>query len=135
MLYKEELITVWNDTLTKRKASGGKKKPYRAHRIFEVGRHPVETIEGEQKLKKVSGRAGIEKVKIVRANVVNVSDPETGKTEKLEILDVISNPANADYNRRGVITKGTIVRTEKGLARIISRPGQSGALSAVVHKE
>ena len=126
---------VWNDTLTKRKATGGKKKPYRAHRIFEVGRHPVETIEGEQKLKKVSGRAGIEKVKIVRTNIVNVSDRETGKTEKLEILDVISNPANADYNRRGVITKGTIIKTEKGLARIISRPGQSGALSAVVHKE
>ncbi|MGD0805101.1 MAG: 30S ribosomal protein S8e [Candidatus Bathyarchaeia archaeon] len=126
---------VWNDTLKKRKPTGGKKKAYRAHRIFDVGRHPVETIEGEQKLKKVSGRAGIEKVKIVRANIVNVSNPETGKTEKLEILDVISNPANADYNRRGVITKGTIVRTEKGLARIISRPGQSGALSAVIHKE
>jgi small subunit ribosomal protein S8e len=125
----------WNDTLNKRKPTGGKKRAYRAHRIFDIGRHPVETIEGEQKLKKVSGRAGIEKVKIVRANIVNVSDPETGETEKLEILDIISNPANADYNRRGVITKGTIVRTEKGLARIISRPGQSGALSAVVHKE
>jgi small subunit ribosomal protein S8e len=125
----------WNDTLNKRKPTGGKKRAYRAHRIFDIGRHPVETIEGEQKLKKVSGRAGIVKVKIVRANIVNVSDPETGKTEKLEILDVISNPANADYNRRGVITKGTIIRTEKGLARIISRPGQSGALSAVVHKE
>src|SRR5512136_245650 len=131
----QEQITVWKDTLTKRKATGGKKKPYRAHRIFEIGRHPVETIEGEQKLKKVSGCAGIEKVKIVRANIINVSDPETGKTEKLEIVDVISNPANADYNRRGVITKGTIVRTEKGLAKIVSRPGQSGALSAVVHKE
>ena len=126
---------VWNDTLSKRKPTGGKKRAYRAHRIFDVGRHPVETIEGEQKLKKVSGRAGIEKVKIVRANVVNVSDPSSGKTEKLEILDVISNPANADYNRRGVITKGTIVRTEKGLARIISRPGQNGALSAVIYKE
>jgi small subunit ribosomal protein S8e len=135
VLNKEEQITVWNDTLTKRKATGGKKKPYRAHRIFEVGRHPVETIEGEQKIKKVSGRAGIEKVKIVRANIVNVSDPETGNTEKLEILDVISNPANADYNRRGVITKGTIVRTDKGLARIVSRPGQSGALNAIVYKE
>jgi len=135
VLNKEEQITVWNDTLTKRKATGGKKKPYRAHRIFEVGRHPVETIEGEQKLKKVRGRAGIEKVKIVRANIVNVSDPETGNTEKLEILDVISNPANADYNRRGVITKGSIVRTDKGLARIVSRPGQSGALNAIVYKE
>lgn len=126
---------VWNDTLTKRKATGGKKRPYRAHRVYEIGRHPVETLEGEQKLKKVSGHAGIEKVKIVRANFVNVSDPETGKTDKFEILDVVSNPANADYNRRGVITKGTIVRTEKGLARIFSRPGQTGSLSAVVHKE
>jgi small subunit ribosomal protein S8e len=135
VLYKEEQVMVWNDTLTKRKATGGKKKPYRAHRVYEVGRHPVETIEGEQKIKIVSGRAGIEKVKIVRTNVVNVSNPETGKTEKLEILDVVSNPANADYNRRGVITKGTIVRTEKGLARVISRPGQTGALSAVIHKE
>ncbi len=74
-------------------------------------------------------------MKIVRANIVNVSDPESGKTEKLDIIDVVSNPANADYNRRGVITKGTIVRTEKGLARIISRPGQTGSLSAVVYKE
>ena len=126
---------VWNDTLTKRKATGGKKKPYRAHRVYEQGRHPVETIEGEQKLKTVSGRAGIEKIKIVRVNIVNVSNPTTGKTEKLEILDVVSNPANADYNRRGVITKGTILRTEKGLARVISRPGQTGALSAIVYKE
>ena len=135
MLYKEEQATVWNDELRKRKSTGGKKRAYRAHRIFESGRHPVETIEGEQKLKTVRGHAGIEKVKIVRANIVNVSDPATGKTEKLEIIDVVSNPANADYNRRGVITKGTIVRTEKGLARIISRPGQSGALSAIVQKE
>ncbi len=135
MLYKEEQITVWNDELRKRKPTGGKKRAYRAHRIFDAGRHPVETIEGEQKLKKVRGHAGIEKTKIVRASIVNVSDPETGKTEKLEIIDVVSNPANTDYNRRGVITKGTIVRTEKGLARIISRPGQNGTLSAVIQKE
>ncbi len=83
----------------------------------------------------MDGHAGIDKIKIVKAAVVNVSDPETGKTEKLEILDVVSNPANADYDRRGVITKGTIIRTEKGLARIVSRPGQTGSLSAVIHKE
>ncbi len=95
----------------------------------------METIHGEFKVKKVSGRAGIEKTKLVKAALVNVSDPETGKTEKLEILDVVSNPAKADYNRRGVITKGTIIRTEKGLARIISRPGQTGSLNGVPYKE
>jgi len=83
----------------------------------------------------VSGRAGIKKTKIVHTNIVNVSDPASGKTKKLEIIDVVSNPANADYNRRGVITKGTLVRTEKGLARIVSRPGQNGGLSAIIQKE
>jgi len=126
---------VWNDNLKKRKITGGKKRPYRSHRVYEVARHPVETVHGEAKLKTVDGHAGLLKVKIVRANVVNVSDPKSGKTEKLEIVDVISNPAKADYNRRGVITKGTIVKTEKGLARIISRPGQAGALNAIIYKE
>ena len=72
---------------------------------------------------------------MVKAEFVNVSNPSTGATERLEIIDVVNNPANADYNRRGVITKGTIVRTKKGLVKIVSRPGQSGALSAVTYKE
>jgi small subunit ribosomal protein S8e len=125
----------WHDTLTKKKQTGGKKRAYRSKRIFDQGRAPVETILGETKLKTVKGRSRMEKTKIVKASMVNVSNPNTGKTEHLEILDVISNPAKADYNRRGVITKGTIIRTEKGLARIISRPGQDGALNAVIEEE
>jgi small subunit ribosomal protein S8e len=125
----------WHDTLTKKKQTGGKKRAYRSKRIFDQGRAPVETTLGETKLKTVKGRSRMEKTKIVKASMVNVSNPNTGNTEHLEILDVISNPAKADYNRRGVITKGTIIRTEKGLARIISRPGQDGALNAVIEEE
>ena len=125
----------WHDNLTKRKKTGGKKRAYRTKRVHEQGRPPVETTLGETKRKKVEGRARIEKVKLVKAERVNVSDPATGRTERLKILDVVRNPAKADYNRRGVITKGTIIRTEKGLARIVSRPGQDGALNAVVEEE
>jgi small subunit ribosomal protein S8e len=132
---KEEKALVWHDDLRKRKNTGGKKKPYRTKRIFDIGRHPVETTTGETKIKTMAGRSGIEKTKVVKAEFVNVSDTSTGTTEKLEILDVVNNPANADYNRRGVITKGTIVRTEKGLAKIVSRPGQFGTLNAVTYKE
>jgi small subunit ribosomal protein S8e len=125
----------WHDRLTKRKKTGGKKRAFRTHRVYEQGRQPVETLFGNTQRKEVKGISRISKIKLVKADYVNVSNPETGITERLEILDIIRNPANADYNRRGVITKGTIVRTEKGLAKIVSRPGQEGSLSAVVYEE
>jgi len=125
----------WHDSLTKRKKTGGRKRAYRTKRVYEQGRPPVETLLGETKRKVVKGISNIKKVKLVKAKYVNVSNPTTGRTERLEILDVVRNPANTDYNRRGVITKGTIVRTEKGLAKIVSRPGQDGSLSAIVYEE
>ena len=125
----------WHDRLTKRKKTGGRKRAYRTKRIYEHGSQPVETLQGEAKRKIVPGISSTKKVKLVRADHVNVSNPETGMTERLEILDVVSNPANADYNRRGVITKGTVVRTANGLAKIVSRPGQVGSLSAIVVEE
>jgi small subunit ribosomal protein S8e len=125
----------WHDNLNKRKKTGGKKRAYRSKRIFEQGRASVETSLGKTKRKTVVGRSGNTKTKIVSAEMVNVSNPSTGRTERLEILEVMSNPAKADYNRRRVITKGAIVRTENGLARIVSRPGQDGALNAVVEEE
>jgi len=125
----------WHDRLTKRKKTGGKKRAFRTHRVYEQGRQPVETLLGETQRKEVKGISRISKVKLVKADYVNVSNPETGTTERQKILDVVSNPAKADYNRRGVITKGTIIRTEKGLAKIVSRPGQNGSLSAVVYEE
>lgn len=125
----------WHGGLKKRKKTGGKKRAYRTKRLHEVGRHPVETMHDETVRKVEKGRSGMRKVKLVSAKHVNVSDPATGTTERLEVLDIVSNPANVDYNRRGVITKGVIVRTENGLAKIVSRPGQDGVLNAVVYEE
>jgi small subunit ribosomal protein S8e len=125
----------WHGGQKKRKKTGGKKRAYRSKRLHELGNRPMETSLGETERKIESGRSGFEKVKLVSENYVNVSDPSTGQTERLEIVDVVENSANVDYNRRGVITKGAIVRTEKGLARIVSRPGQDGVLNAVVHEE
>jgi small subunit ribosomal protein S8e len=125
----------WHGNIKKRKKTGGKKRAYRTKRLHELGSHPAETMLGETERKMTSGRNRREKVKLVSDKYVNVSDPSTGRTERLEILDVVSNPANVDYNRRGVITKGVIVRTENGLARIVSRPGQDGVLNAVLYEE
>ncbi|MCK4434127.1 30S ribosomal protein S8e, partial [Candidatus Bathyarchaeota archaeon] len=61
-----------------------------------------------------------------------VADPKSGKTEKVEVKRVVKNPANVDYDRRGVLTKGAIIETTIGLARVTSRPGQDGLINAVL---
>ena len=125
----------WQSGMTKRKKTGGKKRAYRTKRLRDAGKAPIETELAETKRKIDSGRSGIEKVKLISDEYVNVSTPSTGTTERLEIQAVVENPANVDYNRRGVITKGAIVRTERGNALIVSRPGQDGILNAVLLEE
>jgi len=48
---------------------------------------------------------------------------------------VVSSEANRHFVRRNIITKGAIVRTEAGDAKITSRPGQEGAINAVLIKK
>ncbi|MEM3580456.1 MAG: 30S ribosomal protein S8e [Candidatus Bathyarchaeia archaeon] len=125
-------MSVWHGDLHKRKPTGGKRRPYRGKRKFEQGSFPVETVLGEPKRKVERGRGGNIKVKVLSEKYACVTDPKTGKTEKAEILRVVKNPANVDYDRRGVITKGAIIETPLGLAQVTSRPGQNGVINAVL---
>ena len=124
-------MSVWHGDQHKRKASGGRKRTNRKKRRFEKGFFPAETTLGKSKSRTVRKQGGIEKVRLLAANQANISDA-SGKTEKVEILRVIENPANVDYDRRGVITKGTIIATSMGNARVTSRPGQDGIVNAVL---
>jgi small subunit ribosomal protein S8e len=101
-------------------------------RRYEKGSFPTETVQGEPRKKSVRRRGGNVKIRVLSVNQANVSDPSTGKTEKVEIVRVVRNPANVDYNRRGVITKGTVIETPLGTARITSRPGQDGIVNAIL---
>lgn len=125
-------MSVWHGDLHKRKPTGGKRKPYRGKRKFEQGSFPTETVLGEPKRKAERRRGGNLKVRVLSDKYACVTDLKTGKTEKAEIIRVVKNPANVDYDRRGVITKGTIIETSLGLARVTSRPGQNGVINAVL---
>ena len=48
------------------------------------------------------------------------------------IDDVIDNPANKDFARRKIITKGAIIQTSDGQALVTSRPGQDGVIQAKI---
>ncbi|MHA1385328.1 MAG: 30S ribosomal protein S8e [Candidatus Helarchaeota archaeon] len=120
---------------SKRKASGGRYKAYRKKRRFEMGSPPIETLIGPKKPKVVRTRGGNQKRKLLQAEAVNITDFK-GKTKgKVKIISVIKNPANKEYDRRKIITKGTIIETEVGIARITSRPGQDGQLNAILVRE
>jgi small subunit ribosomal protein S8e len=125
-------MSVWHGTLRKRKLTGGKKRAYRVKRKFEKGTYPAETTLGEPKRTATRGYGGNKKMKLLKDNQASVTDPKTGKTEKTAISRVISNKANVDYNRRGVITKGAEIETELGTARVTSRPGIDGVINAVL---
>jgi small subunit ribosomal protein S8e len=126
---------VWHRDLHKKKPSGGRKRAYRGKRKFEQGSFPAETMLGEPKQKISRGRGGDLKPRVLSTKYACVTDPKSGKTEKVEVLRVVKNPANIDYDRRGVITKGAVIETSSGLARVTSRPGQHGIVNAVLVSE
>jgi small subunit ribosomal protein S8e len=122
------------ENLEKRKPSGGRRKPHRGRRKYEKDGYPAETILGERLVVKKRVRGGDYKVVLRRDQYANVADPDGKKVVKAKILRVLSNPANRDYERRGVITKGAIIETEVGRAKVVSRPSQNGVINAVLVK-
>jgi small subunit ribosomal protein S8e len=97
-----------------------------------MGRNPTETLMGEPKRVTIDSRRKSKKTPALRLTQVNVTDPEKNVTFRAELQDVEKNPANMDYQRRKVITRGTIIKTSKGRARVTSRPGQDGILNAIL---
>lgn len=116
-----------------KKPSGGKKRPHRKKRKYELGRAPTETkLAPKDKRKVIRVRGGNIKIRLVKAAFVNVAIPSEKVSKKVRILEVVETPANPQLARRNYIIKGAIVRTELGLVKITSRPGQDGVLNGVL---
>lgn len=111
---------------SKRSVSGKKFITFRKKRLCELGGETTLTQIGKIRLKLKRVRGGNQKMSLLSHEIVNVNDG--AKTLKLKIESVVNNPANVNYTRRNIITKGCIVKTEKGDVKITSRPGQDGTL-------
>ncbi|MDK2384334.1 MAG: 30S ribosomal protein S8e, partial [Candidatus Korarchaeota archaeon] len=98
------------------------------------GRPPAFTVVGARKLKPIRIMGGGRKLRLVSDHEVNVALGD-GTTKKVKILDVMENPASKVLTRRKIITRGALVKTELGLVRITSRPGQHGILNGVLLRE
>jgi small subunit ribosomal protein S8e len=115
-----------------RKITGGRYRRFRKKRKYELGREQAETRLGEVRAKVIRVRGGNVKVRLFETKYANVVDPSTGKAKRVEIKKVVENRANPHYVRRNIITRGAIILTELGEARVTSRPGQDGSVNAVL---
>ncbi len=115
-----------------RKPSGGALKSTLAKRKHMTGRLPTLTKLGATKRKLLLTKGGGVKTRVLHAEVANVIDPKTKKASQVKIKTVVESPANRYYSRRNIMTKGTIIETEQGKARVTSRPGQDGTVNAVL---
>ncbi|HIP89869.1 MAG TPA: 30S ribosomal protein S8e [Thermococcus paralvinellae] len=127
-------MAIWQGRPLK-KPSGGRIVLARKKRKRELGREPAFTrvAEYKEERKIIRTFGGNRKVRLVQALYANVFDG--GKGRKVRILSVVENPANRQYIRRNIITKGAIIQTEVGKAIVTSRPGQDGVVNAVLIKE
>ena len=115
------------------KKSGGKTRSYRKSKKYDLGNEFSSPKLGEKKVRAKDARGGNTKQVIRKDNTANLS--VDGEVKSVEIESVLENPANDNYVRRSLLTKGTVVRTSEGKARITSRPGQDGVINAVPVEE
>ena len=123
-------MALWQGN-SRRKPTGGRLVRAQKKRRYEIAREHIDTHVGEHAQKLVRTKGANQKIKLLRTDAINVTD-KSGKTTKPTLSNVTENPANIHYVRRNIITKGAIVETTAGKARVTSRPGQAGALNGVL---
>ncbi|MBN2517210.1 MAG: 30S ribosomal protein S8e [Candidatus Altiarchaeota archaeon] len=94
--------------------------------------HLAHGADEKEARKTLSTKGGGKKTVLTKAKFANVS--EGGKAKRVEIKTVVDNPANKDFKRMDIISKGAIVETELGKARVTSRASQDGVVNAVLLK-
>jgi len=115
-----------------RKISGGlykrekKKKKHtlgHAHRIVKMG---------DTKRKTLGVRGGNEKTVLLKSNEINIIDKKTKKATMAKIINVTETPSNRFLARQNILTKGSIIETDKGKAKITNRPSQEGSVQGIL---
>ncbi|MFB6281105.1 MAG: 30S ribosomal protein S8e [Haloferacaceae archaeon] len=113
-----------------RTRTGGRRRPAAGKKRRQLGRDPTETTVGEPRFRTVDARGDGRKVRTLSTDVAQVADG--GEVVEAEIENVVENPSNINYVRRNIITKGAVIETSEGRARVTSRPGQDGQVNAVL---
>ena len=115
-----------------RKITGGKYHMLRKKKLHELDRQTRKVKLGKDKRKFIKGMGGFKKSVLLFSEIANVLDKKTGKTKKVKIKNVLETPSNKFLARQNIMTKGTVIETEIGKARITNRPSQEGSINAIL---
>ena len=116
----------------RRKQTGARYKDYRKKRQYELGREPSFTKLGRKRVRIIRTMGANRKLRILSSDTANLFDPKSKSFKQAKIKTITDNPANRHFIRRNIMTKGSVIDTELGKARITSRPGQDGIVNAVL---
>jgi len=126
-------MALWQGKST-RQASGGRYWAARSKKAREVGRDPLYTKAGSKDTRKTIRQRGGNKISsLTSAAIVNLSIGNKVKKSKVET--VVENKASRHFVRQNVISKGAVIKTPDGLARVTSKPTRDGILNAVLIKK
>lgn len=110
--------------------TGGKNRKARDKRLAHIGGVFTSTKVSEKDSRvKRRKRGGSQALKLKKASVMNVITKEG--TKKAKILRVLESP-NPEFVRMNVITRGAVVETDVGKAKITNRVGQDGIVNGVL---
>lgn len=116
LLYFSELSTIClfflgisRDHWHKRRATGGKRKPLRKKRKFELGRPAANTKLGPRRIHYVRTRGGNLKYRALRLDTGNFAWGSEGTARKTRIIDVVYNASNNELVRTKTLVKNAIV--------------------------
>ncbi|MCC6041000.1 MAG: 30S ribosomal protein S8e [Desulfurococcaceae archaeon] len=115
------------------KPSGGVRGRHRkVKRKYELGSPPTLTRISNEEVRKIERvYGGGVKVRLKEAMYVNVALPD-GVIKRVKVVEVVETPENPQYAKSGIVSRGSLVKTELGLVKITSRPGQDGVLNGVL---
>ncbi len=118
-----------------RKSTGGRYTNTNPKRLSNLGFPSALTHIGGARVKDKKVRGGNVKKSALSIDTANLLNPKTGKHSKAKIEKVEESSANRNYVRRNIITRGTVVKTSKGKAKVTNRPSQEGFINAVLLQE
>lgn len=116
---------------SRRKPTGGLYHKFGKKKVHEFGSDQILVKLEKEKYRVVRTRGGSRKRQLLQTNKAVIFPG--GKIAK--IITVKENPANPHFVRMNIITKGAIIETELGLAKVVSRPTQHGVVNAVLIEE